>query len=450
MINKYCRSIAFRMFENFRHGSMAVQMRIPGESEEVRLFGNLKNGNLKKSPKKPPTLKQAEAFIVIKDERFFQKIIFLGDIGLGEAYMYGYWETNDLRAVISWFIQNREFVPTMIGSKVKKGSLVHRLYKPFGYLFNRLRKNTLSMSVKNIREHYDLSNDFFRLFLDESMTYSSGIFFDKNCTLKEAQIAKYDRLCYMLDIKKGDTVLEIGSGWGGFATYAHKVYGAKVTSITLSKAQYDYAVALRKRMGISAKDVDFRIIDYRKVQGSFDKIVSIEMIEAVGHDYMDSYFSVFQKLLKPDGVFGLQAIVCPDSRFEQSSRKLDWLQKHIFPGSNLPSVKSIVDSIFATGDFFIYDLYDLGRHYVKTLATWHKSFNARLSKIRALGYDDVFIRKWNFYLKICEAAFATRYISVVQVIFSHPNTEMNTDRKQWTSPSKKATKIPFLQEKIKV
>lgn len=358
------------------------------------------------------------ANVTINDVRFFKRCVLYGDVGFGEAYMQGEWDTDSITNVIKWFLLNVDNAPGVSGSATQ--SWITNLLKGLNTLRHLGRANTLSGSRKNISEHYDLHNDFFALFLDPSMTYSSAYFRNEDMTLEQAQYEKYDRLCRQLHLKSTDHVLEIGSGWGGNAIHMAGKYGCKVTTITISEEQYKFATDRIAKLNLSDK-IEVRIQDYRKLTGSFDKIVSVEMLEAVGAEYYESYFRKCQELLKKDGILAFQVITCPDSRFEQLRTGVDWIQKHIFPGSLLPSVAAMNDAINKTGDLTLVDLKDLGLHYARTLATWYDNFNAHLDEVKALGFDDMFIRKWDYYLCYCEAAFAMRNINVMQMVYARPN-----------------------------
>lgn len=357
------------------------------------------------------------ASLVILDDAFFKQCVLFGDVGFGEAYVDGLWDTDNITAVISWFLLNIDQAPGLSGSKVQGFAL--NLLKTWNKIAHS-RANTLKGSRKNISRHYDLNNDFFGLLLDPGMTYSSAYFLREGMTLEEAQIAKYDRLCRQLNLQPGDEVLEIGSGWGANAIYMARQYGCRVTSLTISEEQFRYAVDQVKKEGLEER-VTIRLEDYRKISGQFDKIVSVEMLEAVGHHFLDGYFSKCQSLLKKEGILALQVITCPDSRYDSMRKGIDWIQKHIFPGSLLPSVGAINNSINRTGDLSLVDLKDMGLHYAKTLRAWYEQFNARLAEVRSLGFDETFIRKWNYYLCYCEAAFAMRNIHVMQLVYTRPN-----------------------------
>lgn len=358
------------------------------------------------------------ASLRILNRSFFRRCVLFGDIGFGEAFVDGDWDTGDITAVISWFILNVENSPAMSGARGRK--LIINLLGWKNRIGHLIRRNSLEMSRQNISEHYDLGNDFYQLFLDSSMTYSSGLFASPRQSLYEAQIAKYDRLCRRLMLKPGEHILEIGSGWGGFSLHAAKNYGVKITTVTISKEQYNHAREVFQREGLSDQ-IGIKLMDYRALTGRFDKIVSIEMLEAVGDAYLETYFSKCHELLKPGGLLGLQMITCPDSRYDSLRKNVDWIQKHIFPGSLLLSVHRVNEALRRTGEFFLHDLKDLGLSYAETLKRWRAAFNQNETSVRNLKFDTRFIRKWNYYLSYCEAAFAMRNISVVQAIYTRPN-----------------------------
>lgn len=358
------------------------------------------------------------ARISINDEEFYKRIILYGDIGFGEAYVDGLWDTDNITNVIKWVLSNIENAPGVSGSKAQL--IAMNLLKFFNKIYHSKRANTVTGSRKNISEHYDLNNDFFASFLDPTMTYSAAYFYKEGLSLEEAQYAKYERLCRQLNLKATDHVLEIGSGWGGNAIYMAKNYGCRVTSLTISEEQLKMARERVAAEGLSDK-VEILMKDYCQMEGQFDKLVSVEMLEAVGHKYLDEYFKRCHEMLKPNGILAIQVITSPDSRYDSLRKGVDWIQKHIFPGSLLPSVGAINASVNRTGDLTLVDLKDLGLDYATTLKLWHQQFNASLQKVRTLGFDDRFIRKWNYYLCYCEAAFAMRNINVMHLVYSRPN-----------------------------
>lgn len=396
------------------------------ERSILRLLQPMKKGNLRLELPDGRVVHLGEsteinASVRVLDQVFFKHCLLYGDIGFGESYVNGWWDTDNITNVVKWFLLNVDNAPTVSGSSAK--SLLLNLLKLNNRTFHLGRNNSLSGSRKNISEHYDLSNQFFSLFLDPSMTYSSAYFKNSGMTLEEAQLAKYERLCQQLKLKPVDHVLEIGSGWGGNAIYMAKNYGCKVTTVTISQEQHDLAVQKIEAAGLTHK-ITVLLQDYRKLTGNYDKIVSIEMLEAVGAEFYETYFKKCHELLNKNGLLALQVITCPDSRFESLKNGVDWIQKHIFPGSLLPSVAAINGAINKVSDFTLVDLKDIGTHYAHTLNTWHRAFNERLSDVKELGFNEAFIRKWNYYLCYCEAAFAMRNIHVMQMLYTRPNNTL--------------------------
>jgi cyclopropane-fatty-acyl-phospholipid synthase len=361
------------------------------------------------------------ANIQINNSRFFRRCVLYGDIGFGEAYVDGDWDTDSITDVIKWFLLNIENSPLISGSKTKNFAL--NILRFWNKVSHWGRANSVNGAKKNISMHYDLNNDFFKLFLDPSMTYSSAFFKDEGMTLQQAQLEKYKRLSELLKLNPDDHVLEIGSGWGANAIYMAKNYGCRVTSVTISGEQLKLARERVNKEGLQEK-VTVELTDYRQIKGQFDKIVSIEMLEAVGDEFLDLYFKKCHALLKKYGILALQVITCPDSRYESLRKGVDWIQKHIFPGSLLPSVARINQAVNNTGDLTLVDLKDIGMHYVRTLAAWREQFNKNLPEVKNLGFNAQFIRKWNYYLSYCEAAFAMRNINVMQMIYARPNNPL--------------------------
>jgi cyclopropane-fatty-acyl-phospholipid synthase len=359
-----------------------------------------------------------EATIKVLNPAFFKKCVLYGEVGLGEAYVDGDWETDDIVSVLSWFIINLENAPATSSSKRRLP--LTDLLLVLNRLRHKARANNVAGARRNISEHYDLGNDFYQLFLDPSMTYSCAYFSSPDLSLEAAQAEKYDRLCRKLKLTSTDHVLEIGGGWGGFAVHAARNYGCQVTSITISQEQWKYAKERAAAEGLS-NQIEFQLTDYRNVTGKFDKIVSIEMLEAVGHEYFKSFFKKCHELLNRYGLLAVQTITCPDSRYESHRKNITWMQKHIFPGGLLPSIGVMNKAINETGDLQLHDLEEMAPHYARTVATWRKNFNHRLESVLAQGFSEKFIRKWNYYLTNCEAVFRTRNIGVVQAIYTRPN-----------------------------
>ncbi len=358
------------------------------------------------------------ASITIRHDAFFQKILRYGDVGFGESYVDGDWDTPSIERVLSWVLLNLETAPGVSGSRVKSG-LISSL-AVLNRLRHLLRPNTETMARRNIAEHYDLGNDFYKLWLDDSMTYSSALYTRPEMTLREAQDAKYDALCRKLALGKNDHVLEIGCGWGGFASHAVRHYGSRVTAVTISPAQHDFAKERFLKERISA-NIDLRLQDFRRLEGQYSRIVSIEMMEALGDRFLPTFCQKVDALLGPHGLAAFQYITCPDHRHAALRRGVDWIQKHIFPGSLLLSVARVSEMFAKAGRIGLYSLDDLGPHYARTLNGWSVAFRAAEPHVRALGYGDAFLRKWHYYLQYCEAAFAMKNISVVHAVYTRPN-----------------------------
>ena len=356
------------------------------------------------------------AVIAVHDERFFRRALFAGDVGIGEAYMEGDWSTPDLVAVVRLALRNRA---QLDGN--------HRLLTSFRRLADvvehRRRGNTPAGSRRNIAYHYDLGNDLYRLFLDRSLAYSCAYYERADDTLDQAQIRKFDRVCRKLQLSPQDHVLEIGTGWGGFAAYAAETYGCRVTTTTISQQQHDYAREsfCRSRAG---ERIQLLFDDYRNLSGEYDKIVSIEMFEAVGYEHYDDYFKACDRLLKPDGSMLLQTITILEAKFQQYRRQGDWIKKHIFPGAELASVIEIQRSLARTTRMQLFHMEDIGKHYALTLREWRRRFLEHHSEVRQLGFDDRFVRMWDYYLAYCEGGFRERYISDVQLVLSKVTSAM--------------------------
>jgi cyclopropane-fatty-acyl-phospholipid synthase len=339
--------------------------------------------------------------------------VFLGSgglLGVTEAYTAGYWRADDIVTLIRLIIKNSKVMEKLDSGWAK-------LIRPLNTYIHRKRQNTLSGSKENILAHYDLSNDFYKLWLDETMTYSCGVFENDKSTLNEASIEKLDRICRKMDLKPNDNILEIGTGWGSFAIHAAKKYGCHITTTTISDAQYEYAKQRIVDEGLESK-IKLLNEDYRNLSGTFDKIISIEMIEAVGHEYVELFFKKVSKLLKKDGLFALQGITFNDHKFDEYKNSVDFIKKYIFPGSCLISISQITNAIKNRTDLEVVNLEDISKHYSKTLYEWRKNFMNVLPEVKSLGFSNAFINMWEFYLIYCEAGFIERNIGDYQVIFA--------------------------------
>ena len=333
-----------------------------------------------------------------------------GALGIAEAYVAGYWSSDDVVKLFQIILRNRDILLSL-----EKGFA--KLVKPINKMIHRGRQNTLKGSKENILAHYDLSNDFYKLWLDPSMTYSCAFFNNDSVTLEEASIEKLDRICRKLDLSEDDSVLEIGTGWGSFSIHAVKNYGCKVTTTTISDAQFDYARSRIKDEGLESK-ITLINKDYRDLDGKYDKIVSIEMIEAVGYEYIPDYFSKLSSLLKNNGLVALQGITYNDQNFEVYKNSVDFIKKYIFPGSCLISIAQIIDVIKKDTDLAMVDMEDITKHYAVTLSRWRKNFMDVIPKVKEMGYSQAFINMWEFYFLYCEAGFSERNIGDVQMIFA--------------------------------
>ena len=347
----------------------------------------------------------------IHDEALYERLVRSGELGLGETYMDGLWDTDDLTSFLVLGIQNRRYAPGFVRT-------INDVTRWPNRRLHLGRRNSLKGSKANIHAHYDLSNDFFRLFLDETMTYSSAVFEHEEQSLADAQRRKYDMLCRKARIGPDDTVLEIGCGWGGFAIHAATFYGCRVVATTISAQQYALAAQRVEEAGLSDR-IELQLLDYRDLTGAYSRIVSIEMLEAVGAEYFDTFFQKCNSLLEAGGRMALQTISVPERAFEALRDGVNWMQKYIFPGGMLPSLAAL-DRACANTDLVISGVEDIGRHYVRTLQEWRDSFEARLDEVRALGFDERFLRMWRYYLCAAEAGFVTRSTGDLQVIFDKP------------------------------
>ncbi|MBP6700257.1 MAG: class I SAM-dependent methyltransferase [Halioglobus sp.] len=389
------RRVCLRLLANIQFGSLVLH-----DGGEAFHFGTTGD------PAQP------HAEVHVHDRGLYRMMLSGGSIASGEAYMQGMWTSPNLVAVMRLFSAN---LPTLELLESRQSWLVRLGLK----LSHALKRNTHSGSRKNISAHYDLGNDFFSLFLDPTMMYSAALFQTDSTGLDEASVAKLDELCRQLELNSGDHLLEIGTGWGGLAIHAAGKYGCRVTTTTISREQYEHARARVREAGLEDR-VTVLCEDYRKLEGSFDKLVSVEMIEAVGHEFYSSYFSRCSQLLKPNGKMVIQAITIADQRYAAARNSVDFIQRYIFPGGSLPSVAVIADHLARDTDLQMVHLRDITRDYALTLAHWRERFLEAQAAVRQLGFDQTFVRMWEFYLAYCEGGFRERIIGTVQLAFAKP------------------------------
>jgi cyclopropane-fatty-acyl-phospholipid synthase len=341
---------------------------------------------------------------------FYRQVALNGSVGAAESYMQNHWHSNDLVGLIRLLVINRDMVDQMETGSAKFGGWLMRIVHSFA-------RNTRTGSKKNIAAHYDLGNDLFKLFLCDNLMYSSAIYAHENESLEVASARKLQRICEKLDLKASDHLIEIGTGWGGMALYAAKHYGCKVTTTTISREQHALATQRVKEAGLSDR-VTLLLNDYRDLTGQYDKLVSIEMIEAIGHQYLDTYTAKCTSLLRPNGLALIQAITIEDHRYQQALKSVDFIKRYIFPGSFIPCVNAIVNSAANAGPLRLINLEDIGPSYALTLREWRHRFMNQLEQVRSLGYDERFVKMWEFYLAYCEGGFIERSISDVQLLFA--------------------------------
>lgn len=366
-----------------------------------------------------------DAEVTVHDERFFRRVVTRTDIGLGEAYMDGDWTTPDLVAVCRVLLRNRAAFEGRLSWAAVASEAI-------GAVARRLRDNTIAGSRRHIHHHYDLGNDFFQLFLDRDLRmYSCGYFRSEHDSLEAAQAEKVDRACRLLDLGPDDHLLEIGSGWGGLAAWAATRYGCRVTTTTVSEEQYRYVRDWKASAGAAGDRVEVLKTDYRQLTGQFDKAISIEMFEAVGLRHYDDYFGAVDRLLKPGGSMLLQTITVSDQWFPRYQGSPDWIEKYIFPGGELASMGEVQKSLARCTSLSLYSAENFGTHYARTLREWRTRFFARIDDVRALGFDDRFIRMWEFYLASCEAAFLERHCGLYQALLVKNGSRMRQFNEPW-------------------
>lgn len=392
-LDRFLRSRLLRTLENL-HG---------GEIELHDAFGTIRVGAAGNGP---------SVRLSVLDPDFYRALALNGSVGAAEAYMRGLWECNDLVALVRLMVRNRERLDRLERGPARIGGWLMRA-------LHATRRNTRTGARRHIRAHYDLGNSFFRLFLSADMMYSSALFASADDTLETASTRKLERICTKLRLCPDDHVLEIGTGWGGFALYAASRYGCRITTTTISREQYELAAQRVAEAGLSDR-VTVLFSDYRDLQGQFDKLVSIEMIEAIGAHYLPTYFATLGRLLKPDGLCLLQAITIEDHRYQQALRSVDFIKRYIFPGSFIPSIHAMLAAKTRACDLALVHLEDFGSSYARTLHAWRDRFLANREAVRAQGFDEAFLRMWEFYLAYCEGGFLERSIGVAHLLLAKP------------------------------
>ena len=398
------RKLFLSMLEGLQGGSLEVLL--PGRT---LTFGDVRS--------------ELRAQLRVHRERFFSRALLGGDTAIGEAYMDADWSTPDLVSLMRLAVRN-------LAQLEKSNSFFSSLSRFADRLRHLLRTNTVEGSRRNIHAHYDLSNEFFKLFLDQRMVYSCAWYETAGDSLETAQVQKLDRICRKLELHPHDRVLEIGTGWGAFALHAARNFGCQVTTTTISQQQYVHARALFDTAN-AGHNIEPLLKDYRNLSGSFDKIVSIEMFEAVGFEHYDEFFLACDKLLKPDGSMLLQTITMNEKRFPKYMKQSDWIQKYIFPGAQLASLRGILDSLARATQLSLFHAEDMGTHYARTLNAWRERFLVRAVEVKALGFDDRFLRMWDYYLAFCEGAFLERHISDFPLLLTKNYTPCSLFQEPW-------------------
>ncbi len=394
-VDRWAKNIFIKLFKQLSRGKLILR-----DGEETFAFGQ--------------TNQTAEltGHVSVKHHSFYREIILGGSIGAGESYMSGSWNSPDLVKVVRVIVNNMVLLERMDSRSSLGRQFMLKAMK-------LLTRNNLLGSRRNISAHYDLGNDFFSLFLDKSMMYSAAIFATPSTSLEQASVTKLHHICNRLQLKPTDHLLEIGTGWGGLAIYAAKHFGCRVTTTTLSKEQYDYAKQWIEKEGLTDR-ITLLLQDYRHLTGHFDKLVSIEMIEAVGYQYYKQYFRQCSSLIKPNGLMLIQAITIPDQRYHSAKNSVDFIQRYIFPGGCLPCNNIICSQVAEHTDMQIIGLEDITADYAYTIAAWRAGFLAQLAKVRHQGFNETFIRMWDFYLAYCEGGFRERVIHTAQYLIAKP------------------------------
>lgn len=399
-LDKLAKNGVLKRLQNINQGLLTIS-----DNGETYVFGKGTTSNVK------------PVEITVINSQFYSAIAFGGSVAAGESYVKGDWQCSDLTGLVRLLLINRDILDGMDSS-------LSRLQTPLFKLLHWLNRNTKEGSRRNISAHYDLGNAMFELFLDKNMMYSSAIYPQADSSLEEAADYKLHCICEKLQLREDDRVIEIGTGWGGFALYAATHYGCHVTTTTISKEQYELACKRVAEAGLQDK-VTILLSDYRDLNGQFDKLVSIEMIEAIGHQYINTYFNKCSELLKPDGLMLIQAITIADQRYKQALKEVDFIKRYIFPGCFIPSNTAMQTAVTESTDMRLIDLHDIGPHYAKTLHDWRVRFFENIDAVKALGYSQEFIRLWEFYLCYCEGGFEERAISDVQLLLAKPDNRIN-------------------------
>jgi cyclopropane-fatty-acyl-phospholipid synthase len=399
-IDRWCRSLLIAKLEKLEVGEIQLI-----DSNGSHSFGY------------PDNTSPLTVTLNVTDQRFYSDIAFGGTVAAGEAYIQGYWSCSNLTDLIRVMISNRHILDQMEG----KLSLFKNAFLRLAHWLNR---NSQAGSRRNIEAHYDLGNEMFELFLDPTMMYSCAYYPDEKTSLEQASLAKLQRICDKLQLNESDHVIEIGTGWGGFALYAAQNYGCKITTTTISQQQHDWAKQRIIEAGLEDK-ITLLMEDYRDLQGTYDKLVSIEMIEAVGHQYLDTYFAKCSSLLKPEGIMLIQSITIADQQYDRAIKSVDFIQRFIFPGGFIPSVSAITSSVKSSTDMRLFQMEDIGPHYATTLRDWRQRFFDNIEPVKALGYSKQFTAMWDFYLCYCEAGFLERVLGNAHLVFIKPKNRID-------------------------
>lgn len=408
-LDRFLRDRLLDRMRGIRHGQLVIH----------DAWGKVELGALS------PDAASLSVNITVQDPGFYRAVALQGSVGAGDAYGDGYWHCDNLVALVQLLVRNRDLLDGMESGFARAGGAALKMW-------HTLRRNTREGSRRNIAEHYDLGNAFFGTFLSPDMMYSSALWSDAGDTLERASTRKLDVICKKLELRPGLRVVEIGTGWGGFAIHAAKHYGCHVTTTTISREQHALAEARVRDAGLSDR-VTLLLKDYRDLDGQYDRLVSIEMIEAIGAEFLETYFSKLTQLLTPDGLALVQAITIEDHRYEQALGSVDFIKRYVFPGSFIPSIHAMLDAKTRASDMALVHLEDFGHSYARTLHAWRTRFLANLHAIRSQHFDERFIRLWEFYLSYCEGGFLERSIGVSHLLLARPQAQAAFAR--WTHAS---------------